>query len=345
MKKTDVFFIDNKVIKFIQTTNGISKTFATDQKKLQLDDHASHLRQMAPGDTSDTGLENYVWLPDVAVTLTLNDTGAFDNFYSLFWDFGADPIYTYSYTTDPYSYNNYSYPYTTDQSYQNGSDSATWANVSESPTFVAPDYPIGSITEELKCFSSQSSSSYRITVNVNQPRPNSRDLVNLGNVHSVGHTYLTLEQDNSNGTKIIRNVGFYPKYYAKPGASEDASVFGEDSQTPASVSLKITVNYADFNSVLQNLKSQARLNYNVDWFNCSTSVIDNLHSININLPSTIRNDNLISPFTGNDPADLGEDIRNLNLSNFSQQNGNRVMSISTSNANDLMPPSRAGSCN
>lgn len=220
---------------------------------------------MATGDTSDTGLEKYVWLPDVVVAYSMNPSGPVNNFYSLFWDFAADPIYAYSYTTDPYSYSTNSYPYATEQSYQNKSDSATWANVSESPTFVAPAYPIRSIEEEMKCFYSQSSSSYAITVNVNQPTPNSRDLVNPFNDHIVGHTYLTLEQDNSDGTKIIRNVGFYPKSYAMPGASEDASVFGEDSRTPASVSLKIIVNYTDFNSVLQSLENQSRLNYNMNW--------------------------------------------------------------------------------
>ncbi len=169
--------------------------------------------------------------------------------------------------------------------------------------------------------------------------------MNLGNAHQVGHTYLTLEQDNNNGTKIIRNVGFYPKNYSKPGASEDVSIFGEDSQTPSSVILKITVNSTDFNTVIQKVKSDANLDYNLDWYNCSTSVIDDLHSININLPSTIRDNNIIAPFTGNNPGDLGEVIRGLNLTTFSQQNGNRVMTRNVSGSNSLMPPVRTGACN
>ncbi len=81
--------------------------------------------------------------------------------------------------------------------------------------------------------------------------------------------------------------------------------------------------------------------YDLNNFNCTNFAMAALKSININLPSTKLNSAL---FGGNNPGDLGEDIRNLNLNNFSATNGNRIISRTISNSNDQTAPQRSGGC-
>jgi hypothetical protein len=71
--------------------------------------------------------------------------------------------------------------------------------------------------------------------------------------------------------------------------------------------------------------------------------MDALSTINVNLPSTKSGDELL--FYGNSPADLGQDIRELNLDEFSNNNGNRTVVRKVSNFNDQKPPSKEGACN
>ena len=95
--------------------------------------------------------------------------------------------------------------------------------------FSGPKNPIKNLRDELKCFTADPSSSYTISVNVNQADPNTRDKIDPAADFIVGHTFLSLEQTNTDGSQIIRNVGFYPNGSVYPGNSIDQSIFGEDS--------------------------------------------------------------------------------------------------------------------
>lgn len=55
-----------------------------------------------------------------------------------------------------------------------------------------PKNPIKNLKDELKCFTVNSSSSYTISVNVNQADPNTRDKIDPSSDFIVGHTFLTL---------------------------------------------------------------------------------------------------------------------------------------------------------
>ena len=177
-------------------------------------------------------------------------------------------------------------------------------------------------------------------MNVNQPSPGTRDVFVPFSSFRAGHTFLTLEQHNADGSSIIRNIGFYPKYTSKPGDPLTVAIFGDDSNTPFDVSIKISVSGADLITVLHSLEGQP-LVYDLDNFNCTNSAMDALKSININLPSTKSNSAL---FDGNNPGDLGEDIRSLNLNNFSANSGNRAMTRTVSNSNNQSAPPRSGGC-
>ena len=157
----------------------------------------------------------------------------------------------------------------------------------------------------------------------------------------VGHTFLTLEQQNADGTRVIRTLGFYPKNSVKPGSEKDQSVFGDDSNTPYDVSLDFTVTGAEMATVIGKLLDQQALQYDLDNFNCTNSAMEALKSININLPSTKSNESF---FSGNDPGDLGEDIRKLDLDNFSVQNANRKITRTVSPSDDQRPKGRMGTC-
>lgn len=277
-------------------------------------------------------------LPEIIIFYDVNnggDNGGGSSFTSLYWLFNQNAFYSGYYYQDPGS---------------SGSGTGHGAgstpgnkgdNISAAPTFISPDKPISDVKKEVECFTNNSTSTYSISVNVNQPIPNSRDIMNVFAAFQVGHSFLTFNQINADGTQTIRNIGFYPKNEVKPANIVDQSTFGEDSNTPFDVSLKFEVSGTEFINVINTLVGQQSASYDLDNFNCTNSLMSALGSININLPSTKSTDLL---FNGNNPADLGEDIRNLNLDDFSTANGNRKITRSVSNSNDQKPPAKKGSC-
>jgi hypothetical protein len=221
-----------------------------------------------------------------------------------------------------------------------GNGTSSVNNTFMAPMFISPQSPVD-LKKELQCFTNDNSSTYSVSINVNQPDPNTRDIVNPVSSFPVGHTFLTLQQHNADGTSIIRNVGFYPQNGVKPGSAVDVAAFGDDSNTPYDVSLNFSVTGADLNVLIWTLYIQQNLNYDLNNFNCTNAAMSALRSININLPSTKSTTQL---FNGNDPGDLGEDIRNLNLDDFSAANGNRKITRTVSNSDNQTPAARKGGC-
>lgn len=210
------------------------------------------------------------------------------------------------------------------------------------PVFTGPKTPIKNLKEELKCFSVKPLSTYTISVRVNQPVPGSSDKVNLGADFIVGHTFLSLEQVNKDGSKISRNIGFFPENEVYPGNTQDASVFGDDSNTPFAVSLNIAVSGTEFNTVINTLLTQQSKLYDLNNFNCINSTASALESIGIHLP--LNSSGIKYLFKGYSPGELGQDIRNMDLKKFMENNGNKPMSIVAQDKNQLLPKPRAGTC-
>lgn len=272
-------------------------------------------------------------LPEIII----NWTGHGAEFASLFWLFDQDFGYEGMYIPEPGGGGSGGSGGTSVGGSGGGSIPD---NVSAAPTFIPPASPIADIKTEVKCFTNNVSSTYSISVNVNEPSPGTRDVFTAFSNFHAGHTFLTLEQHNTDGSSIIRNLGFYPKYTAIPGDPLTVGIFGDDSNTPFSVSIKIPVSGSDFIKVIQSLEGQP-LVFDLNNFNCTNSAMDALKSININLPSTKSNSAL---FGGNNPGDLGEDIRNMNLNNFSTDNGSRKITRTVSNSNNQAAPKRTGGC-
>lgn len=275
--------------------------------------------------------DDYKLLPEIVIFMSDRNV-----YLNLSWLFDG-----YSY------YNNYFTEIKNNESGGGGSTNSSQNNqdkeVIELPVFTGPKNPIKNLKEELKCFTINATSSYSISVRINQPRPNSSDKVNLAADYIVGHTYLSLEQVNIDGSKVSRNVGFYPESSVYPGSTSDVSVFGEDSNTPFAVSLNIAVTGTELNTVINTLLNQQSKPYELNNFNCVNSAGSALVSIGINLP--LNSSGITNLFKGSSPGELGQDIRNLDLNSFISKNGNRMVSREMKDKNELKPSPKEGTCN
>ena len=99
----------------------------------------------------------------------------------------------------------------------------------------------------------------------------------------------------------------------------------------------------EFNTLESTIINNQQLNFDLNNYNCTSSTIQTFNSVNIHLPSTKSDAPL---YSGNNPADLGQDIRNLDLKKFSSENGGRqvIRNVSKKNENDVKPPAKAGVC-
>jgi len=310
---------------FIIENNKVIQIITTDKNGLSL---STVPARKVSGKAANFKIELYE-LPEVVIIAYRPSQTI--NFTSLYWLLDQSAAY------DRY--------YTAIENLPSGSGDSgggsTMGYIEAAPTIYSPDKPVTDIKNEVKCFTNDPSATYTISINVNQPIPGSRELYEPFATFPVGHAYLTLQQINSDGSMVVRNIGFYPKNSVKPGRAIGQSTFGDDSDTPFDVSLKITVSGSDFSTVVNTLTTQQSLNYDLNKFNCTSSAISALGSININLPNTNSGSIL---FNGTNPADFGEDIRAINLNEFSTNNGGRKIVRIQSNDNVHKPPPKAGGC-
>lgn len=324
--KTDLIIENNKVIQVEKWDKTLSRKIVGYPRQRGIS------TQNGISKTGNTNLQDVVVLQEVVIVVNRA------NYWNLYWLFNEYPPFSYSY-----------YKWDTDSEFSGGgggngnsSPNNQNDNVIGLPVYEGPKTPIKDLKDELKCLTINPNSTYSISINVNQPRPDSRDKVDPSNNFMAGHTFLTLEQNNADGSKIIRNVGFYPKNSVYPGNYEDQSIFGEDSETPFAVSLKIAVTGQEMNTVVKSLLAQQSLSYDLENSNCVSSVALSLQKINIQLPMTSTGIEYL--FKGVNPGDFGQDIRNLDLNNFRKENGDRTVERITSKKNDLRPSGKNGSC-
>ena len=320
---TDLIIKNNKIIQVEKWDKSLSR------KIVEYPRGKGMSAQNGNSKMNGTNLQEVVVLPEVIIEVHDAD------YWSLFWLFNEYSPFSYFYKEEDitgFTGGGGGYSGESDQN----------DNVVAVPVNDGPKNPIKNIRRELKCLTINPNSTYSISINVNQPRPDSRDKVDPSNNFMAGHTFLTLEQNNPDGTKVIRNIGFYPENSVYPGNFEDESIFGEDSETPFAVSLKMTVTGQEMNTVVNSLIAQQSLSYNLENSNCVSSVISSLQKINIQLPTT--SSGIENLFKGVNPGDFGQDIRNLDLDKFGKDNGNRKVERKTSKKNDLQPSGKKGSC-
>ncbi len=188
--------------------------------------------------------------------------------------------------------------------------------------------PIGNIADYLKCFTNVGGSdhTYTVTVCINQPTPGSREpwsfsdgidgTTNASNPVNTGHAFLIFSETYG-GTQIVRNVGFYPTTFVLPGSSSSPGQLHDNESTSYNISLSVTVDNGQFFNMLNYVSARNNATYNLYSFNCTTFVINTLLSGGTILPMTQGS---WPGGTGNNPGDLGEDIRNMTLSSSMSRN-------------------------
>jgi len=205
------------------------------------------------------------------------------------------------------------------------------------PAFLAiapPSNIVANAQDYMKCFSNYGGSDhgYQVTVCVDQPVPGSRDawaLTNSGvagssagaNPVDVGHVFLILTE-NFPGYSIVRNVGFYPKTKVYPWSSSAQGQLGNDDGHSFNISLTVNVDNGQFFNILNYISqgNNAGYMYDLNTNNCTSFAIHALQAGNVNLPATVGS--WSDGGFGYDPGDLGEDIRNMQLSSNMTRNTN-----------------------
>ena len=189
---------------------------------------------------------------------------------------------------------------------------------------MPPTSPIADITAYLKCFTNSTSidHTYSVTVCVSQPQSGTRDpwgfteggpagIVAAGNPINVGHTFLIFSE-NSAGTMITRNVGFYPQSGVNPLSPSSQGQLDDNELTSYNISITFSVSNIQFFSMLNYIVigNNSGYLYDLNTNNCTTFALHALSAGQEMLPST---QGTWPGGSGNDPGDLGEDIRSMTL--------------------------------
>lgn len=187
-----------------------------------------------------------------------------------------------------------------------------------------PDVPVTDIRQYLRCFDVNQPAT--LTVYARQPVPGTNDTYAFHGVNKpdVGHTFISISQNG-----ITRVVGFYPIspisiFVTEPG------IFGDNSQTPYTVSASKQINGGNLYSLLHYIYSADGKKYDLQKYNCTDFAIQAAHAAGIDLPDTWGRWGGIGG--GSNPGSLGNDLNNNSLPAGMQKGG-------TSNS-----PSNKGTC-
>ncbi len=196
-----------------------------------------------------------------------------------------------------------------------------------------PSSPIANIADYFKCFTNGSSPdhTYTVMVCVDQPEPGTRDPWEMtpggvqgstqgGNVINSGHTFFVLTE-NDQGNITTRNVGFYPSSAVMPTTTMAFSqgILNNDETHEYNISLTINVSSTNFFNIVNyvELGNNQGFDYNLFSNNCTTFVLNALQTGGVTLPAT---KGIWTGGSGDDPGDLGEDIRSMNLASNMSRN-------------------------
>lgn len=178
-------------------------------------------------------------------------------------------------------------------------------------------------TTYINCFNDgKTAISYTLTIFVDQPSPgtnhqwstsvnvygaNLKFMTPGGQLLNVGHTFVSFEKNNTDGTSVKQTMGFYP---GGAGISSKA-VIKDDSNHPFNISYKLTVTSGQFNAALNRLMQD---------YNSSNYVLSNLFGTERNCTDaaiswmTVAGAYLPTQSRGsfsNTPGDFGQVLKNL----------------------------------
>lgn len=182
-------------------------------------------------------------------------------------------------------------------------------------------------TKYINCFTDgKTAKSYKLTIYVAQPNPGHNDwwvpnVVSIpsttaptgeifvapgGNPINVGHTFVSFEKDNTDGTSVTQVMGFYPggNGVSSPGIIQD------DSGHPYNVSYTINVTASEFNAALAgvvqaNGKQYILTDFQSLEFNCTDAARGWISDAGTALPIASRGIFL------NTPGDFGQALAGI----------------------------------
>jgi hypothetical protein len=140
------------------------------------------------------------------------------------------------------------------------------------------------------------------------------------NPFGVGHVFLVFTE-TVGGSTITRNVGFYPGTLVHPLSPVAKGTLNNDEMHPYNISGSFNVNSFLFFNMLTYIIQNSTDAYDLNNNNCTTFAINTLATGHIYLPSTIGSW-LFG--MGNDPGDLGEDIRATNFAGMTRSTDQTV---------------------
>jgi hypothetical protein len=189
-----------------------------------------------------------------------------------------------------------------------GSGTSSVVNVPEGK------HPIASLKTFLRCFTVAPKNTYSVMLCVDQPRAGERKSYSSMNDNgssgfSVGHAFLAFMQ-NSGGLMTRTAMGFYPSKAVTPFNPTAQGSLNDDASHPYDVSLTISMTADQFFAVLDYFSNGNNTDYDLNNNNCATWALAALAKGGFSI-KTMQG---TWPFGGgDDPGDLGEDLRALPL--------------------------------
>jgi hypothetical protein len=178
---------------------------------------------------------------------------------------------------------------------------------------------IGNIKDYDKCFTNTGGTgfSYSVMICVDQPVPGTRETWGLtpsdasasANPIDVGHVFMVFSEKSPSGT-ITRNIGFYPAGNVSPASPSSAGQLSNDAGHEYDISLSVATTSEQFFNMLNYVAQNASVAYNLSSNNCTSFTLHTLYAGDIYLPATVGS---WPGGSGNDPGDMGEDIRSMPL--------------------------------
>jgi hypothetical protein len=231
--------------------------------------------------------------------------------------------YSYNYLGSSYSFIDYNEDGTglSGSDYKNignggGAGAQSKASSSTVLTVETGNNPITDIKEYIKCFNGDLNATYTVSLCVAQPIFGERDAYSSAyNGVNVGHTFLTFQQ-NAGGVVTTRSMGFYPNGIVTPASPRASGSLNNDQGHKYNVSITYSTTGSQFMNILNSFSSGNNVNYDLNANNCTTWALSSLSAGGINISTTQGS----WPFGGgDDPGDLGEDIRSMSVSPNSQR--------------------------
>jgi hypothetical protein len=211
--------------------------------------------------------------------------------------------------------------------------SASQLNAAATLVTISPKVPILDIKTELKCFNNLAPAT--LTIYVAQPSPGTRSPYNG---FDVGHSFISISQQNANGQTIIRTLGFYPNGSGNPITPIKPSILGNDGGHTYNVSYTLNLTPGQFNGIYGFIMDYQSLNggkYDLNNFNCTNFANDIAGLAGLTLPYTTNSWPLGG---GMNPGDFGQDL----LQSYGNNSSGNSAQLNINGAN---APSDSGNCN